>query len=158
MSLICIDTQILIWAMKEEATDGQESMILRSQALIDRLDKSNKKILIPAVVVGEFLIRMPDETHQTTANLLGRDFMVAAYDIRAAVYFAKLCREKSHDRDLHNSGMTRQELRADRMIVATALAFGAECIYSHDRGVQTFGDGFIEVRDLPEAPSQGKLL
>lgn len=161
MSLVCLDTQVLIWAIKEEAEDGQEGMIIRSKALIDRLDRGEKKLLVPSVVLGEFLIRMPTETHQITSNLIERNFMIAQYDVKAATYYAKIWRAKQNTellRSLQSAGKTRQELKADRMIVATALAYGAECIYSHDRGVQAFGDGFIEVRCVPDAPVQGSLL
>ena len=161
MSLVCVDTQILIWAIKQEAEYGQEEMIPRSKALFDRLDKSDKKLLIPSIVLGEFLIRMPSETHLTAVNLIDRSFMVAQYDIRAATLYAKIWRSKQSEdqlNELRDSGKTRQGLNADRMIVATAIAYGAECIYSHDKGVQVFGDGFIDVRCVPESEAQGSLF
>lgn len=160
MSIVCLDTQILIWAIKEEAKSGQEDMVYRSKALIERLDKDDKKILIPSIVIGEFLIHMPPETYQITTNLIERDFIVAQFDVRAASYYAKIWREKQDVNlldDLKESGKTRQELKADRMIVATALANNAECIYSHDNGVIAFGQGFIDVHRVPSAPIQ-KLL
>jgi predicted nucleic acid-binding protein len=87
--------------------------------------------------------------------------MVAQYDIRAALYYAKIWRAKSDKsklKELQENGKTRQELKADRMIVATALANGSECIYSHDGGLKVFGDGFIEVRSVPPGPQQPNLL
>lgn len=161
MSVVCLDTQVLIWAIKEEAEPGQEEMIWRSKALINRLEKSNKKLLIPSVVVGEFLVRIPTENHQKTINLIDRLFMVAEYDVRAAAFYAKIWRAKQDSavlEELKNSGKTRQELKADRMIVATALASGAECIYSHDKGVRLFGEGFIDVQEIPDGPIQPNLL
>lgn len=136
-------------------------MISRSKALIDRLDKTNKKLLVPAIVVGEFLIRIPAEAYQTTTNLIQRNFMVAQFDVRAASFYAKIWRAKQNKallEELSASGKTRQELKADRLIIATALANGAECIYSHDNGVIAFGKDFIDVRDVPPAPSQARLF
>ncbi len=161
MSIVCLDTQILIWAIKEEAETGQENMVLRSQVLIERLDKTEKKILIPSIVIGEFLIRMPAESHQTTTNLIQRNFMVAHFDVRAASFYAKIWRSKQSKElleELKASGKTRQELKADRMIIATALANGAECIYSHDKGVIAFAKDFIDVREVPPAARQKNLF
>lgn len=39
MSLIVIDTQILIWAVKREATPGQEPMIEKAARYLEHLDK-----------------------------------------------------------------------------------------------------------------------
>lgn len=162
MSIVCVDTQILIWAIKEEAESGQEDMIYRSKALFERLDKSDKKLLVPSIVVGEFLIRMPPETYQITSNLIERDFIVADFDIVAAAHYAKIWRAKQNDKKLMNElsalGKTRQELKADRMIVATAIANGVECIYSHDKGVVAFGTDFVDVREVPQAPNQKKMF
>lgn len=136
MSIICLDTQILIWAIKEETESDQEDMIYRSKALIERLDKTGKRLLIPSIVIGEFLIRMPSETHQTTTNLIQRNFMVASFDIRAASHYAKIWRVKQDKASLDKLkalGKTRQELKADRMIIATALANGADA-YSGENG------------------------
>jgi hypothetical protein len=49
MSLIVVDTQILIWAVKREATPGQEPMIEKSRALsgasgqMQRLDHHSQR-------------------------------------------------------------------------------------------------------------------
>jgi hypothetical protein len=43
-------------------------------------------------------------------------------------------------------------MKVDHLIVASALVGGAGCIYSEDKGLKTFGQKFIEVRDLPTPP------
>ena len=40
------------------------------------------------------------------------------------------------------------------MIVATAVAQKAECIYSYDKYVKTFAKGFIDVKEIPFIPEQ----
>lgn len=40
------------------------------------------------------------------------------------------------------------------MIVATAVAQKAECIYSYDKGVKIFAKGFIDVREIPFVPQE----
>lgn len=161
MAIVCLDTQILIWAIKEEAEPGQTEMISKAKALIERLDKGNKKILLPALVIGEFLIRIPIETHQTIINLLERDFMIAHYDVKAASFYARIWREKQDQgllEELKRSGKTRQELKTDRMIVATALANDAESIYSHDKGLEAFGKGYIDIRNISDIPVQRTMF
>ena len=35
------------------------------------------------------------------------------------------------------------------MIVATAVSFGCDCIYSNDTDIEKFGRGFIDYRQIP---------
>jgi len=35
------------------------------------------------------------------------------------------------------------------MVIATAIVNEANCIYSTDRGMKAFADGYIDVRELP---------
>jgi hypothetical protein len=53
---------------------------------------------------------------------------------------------------------TRAELKADCMIVATAVAQGASCIYSHDDNLAGFANGQIDVRRMPDLASQLQLF
>jgi predicted nucleic acid-binding protein len=149
----------MIWGIKEESTPGQESMIARAKNLFEVLDAQNAKILLPAPVVGEFLLRIPPEVHTALNNLLGRSFMVVPFDIEAASHFARIWQ---HNKGTHivetlqAEGNTRDRIRADDMIVAVAVARKAECIYSHDHALKTFAKGHIEVRDIP--PIQEKQV
>ncbi len=45
---------------------------------------------------------------------------------------------------------SRIKLKDDCKIVATAIRYKANCIYSEDDGVQKFAQGKIEVRDVPK--------
>ena len=161
MKTVCLDTQVLIWGIKEEADNGQDEMISRTKALLQNLEEDDKKILIPSIVIGEFLIRTPEAAYQTIINLIQTNYMVAEYDIMAANHFAKIWNAKKNSaavESIKESGATRKELIADRMIVATAIANKVECIYSHDNGVAAFGDGFIDVRKVPQMPNQPQLI
>lgn len=160
MSLVCLDSHILIWSIKEEATPGQETMIPKSKAFLRWLDDTDTKVLIPSVIVAEFLMRIPPEIHTTVNNLLQRDFLIAPFDVQAAAYFSKIWQAKKEQRiirELISSGKTRQELKVDSMIVAIAVARGASCIYSYDEGLEKFANGYIDVRKIPELPEQESL-
>lgn len=58
---------------------------------------------------------------------------------------------------LRSGGATRPELRADTMIVATALAAGATVIYGHDQRVGWLADSFIQFQDIAELVVQTTL-
>lgn len=161
MPLACLDTHILIWAIQRVARAGQEEMIPRARALLAQLDKDRVPVVVPSVVIGEFLLGLPIDEYPIYQEVITRRFIVVPYDLRAAVHFARVWREKRDVKVievLQQAGATRTELRADTMIVATALAVGATVIYGHDTGVKNLADGFIEFRNVGEIEAQLSLL
>ena len=48
-------------------------------------------------------------------------------------------------------------MKADYLIMATALAKGADCIYSEDAGLKKFAQGHINVRPLPNIEQRTSL-
>jgi predicted nucleic acid-binding protein len=159
VDLVCLDTHILIWGMQEHASPGQEDLIQRAKYLFSELTQAKTKALVPSVVIGEFLLGIPVTTHPTVLNIMRQTFITAPYDLQAAARFAALWHEREASnliktlRDERQA--TRAELRADCMIVATALAQQAACIYSHDRTLATFAGDAIPVLELPH--EQGQL-
>lgn len=161
MKLVCVDTHILIWGIRESAEGGQEDMIHRTKAFIDWCKTNKTTIMVPSIVVGELLTAIEPNHHAMVVNLLESGFDLPPYDANAAALFARLWREKK------NSGLvaklqtemqaTRQELKADCMIVATAITRNAEVLYSHDSNLKKFANGNIEVREIPELQYQEKL-
>ena len=65
MSLVCFDNHVLVWGIKEQATPGQEDMIPRTKAFISKLQNDKVHVLIPSVVVAEFLMPIPPDMHAT---------------------------------------------------------------------------------------------
>ena len=160
MAIVCIDTNILIWGIKEEANQGQEEMIPRAKSFLKSLENTATKILIPSIVMAEFLMRIPSELHPTITNLFSKNFLVVPFDIAAATQCSKIWRDQKDStaiKQLVANGSTRAELKADRMIVATALSRSAECIYSHDKTLKIFANGFIQVKDIPFIPKQTEM-
>lgn len=161
MKLVCLDSHILIWSIKEEATPGQEAMIPKSKAFLRWLDETNTRVLIPTVIIAEFLMRIPPDMHTTVSNLMQQDFLIAPFDTQAAANFSKIWqtnKEQKVIRELIASGKTRQELKVDSMIVAIAVSRNAECVYSYDDGLKKFANGYIDVKQIPELPEQKALL
>ncbi len=162
MKLVCIDNHALIWGIREVFDEGQEEMVPRTKAFFEWCKSNKTMIMVPSIVVGELLTAIEPKDHLMVINLLENGFDVPPYDAKAAALFAKLWREKK------NSGVlleireelqaTRQELKADCMIVATAITRNAEVIYSHDRKLKRFANGNIEVREIPKLQVQENLL
>lgn len=155
--LVCIDNHILVWGIRREATPGQEKMIKRTGLLLEYLEENDALIIIPSVVVGEFMVRVPPDKHKKVLAVLEKRFQIAPYDTAAALIAAQLWIEKnkgsSRVSDDLREGLkdpSRIKLKDDCKIIATAIKCKADCIYSEDDGVQKFGQGKIEVRDVPK--------
>jgi predicted nucleic acid-binding protein len=161
MAVACIDTHILIWGIQGVATSGQTEMISRATALLAQFDKDGTRVVIPSIVLGEFLLGLPVDEHPRYQELINRRFIVVPYDLRASLQFSKLWHRKSDAKvieTIKQGGATRTELRADTMIVATALAAGATCIYGHDTRVSKLADGFIPFQDITQMMLQTTYL
>jgi predicted nucleic acid-binding protein len=161
MRVVCFDNNVMIWGIKEQATPGQEYMIDRTKRFLAHLDKQGDKAMLPAPIVGEFLLNVDDDFHSMTINLLQRSFIIQPFDLQAAALFARIWRKHARRetlQELQSAGNVRGKLRVDCMIVAIAAAKGAACIYSHDDGVRKFSSGFIDCFDIPDIPTQNPLL
>ncbi len=162
---VCLDNHILIWGIRAVATTGQEVMIIRAKALIKELDQADAEVLVPTVVVGEFLAGVPREQHGELVNVLNRRFQVPPYDVRAAAVAAGLWRDyasrKPTLRELIEAefpGTQKAKIKADVMILATALARRADILYTHDGPLKTIANGLIEVRELQPVEVQPPLI
>lgn len=160
MNLVCFDTHILIWGVKQEAIPEQQEMILRAKHLIEKCEEQKKKILVPSIVVAELLIKVEPSKHERFIKLMEKRFIVPPFDVQAASYFAQIWQNNKQLRNsLMNDGVvTRKELKADSMIVATAVARKAWCIYSMDPHIKKFANGYVEVLDVPELPNEPTQL
>lgn len=160
---VCIDTHILIWGIQKEASTGQKQMISAAQAFLRHLDSEGADILIPSVVLGEFLLRIPTGKHETVRAFFEQRFKVPPYDAASASRQAEVW-QGSKDEGVYDvlrgdEIASRSEIRADCMIIGTALAHGAALIYSHDQ--KTLGKlakGFIKVLQMPEIAEQRDIF
>ena len=58
---VSLDTQIMIWGVKKEAIPEQLHMIDAATNFIESLEKSEAKLFIPSVVLGELICKLPPE-------------------------------------------------------------------------------------------------
>lgn len=161
MEHVCLDTHILIWGIKEEATPGQELMIPKAKLFLKWLDDNKIKAIIPSVVISELLLPVPPELHNQVTDIFDQKFIVAPFDTAAASCFAKIWQSKNNDKTIqrlkYDYRTTKAELKTDCQIVAIAVSRKASCIISYDKKLTKFAEGYIEVKLIPDIPEQLNL-
>jgi predicted nucleic acid-binding protein len=108
--------------------------------------------MIPSIVVAEFLCEIEPEKHHAVNEFMHRRFIIPPFDTQAALRFADIWRKRRKEKVI-----ARAEMKADFMITATAMARGANCIYSKDAGLRRFAQDYIEVRALPSVQRQMRI-
>lgn len=158
--VVCLDTSILIWGVREFAEPGQESLIERAQHFLKRCDEEGKKVIVPSIVLGELLAGVPHDKMPGLIDIMGKRFMVLPFDTPAAIVFARMWRDwkGKYVEETESDEYSRKLAKADHMILATAITKGAWCIYTHDKYMKRFADGSIEVFELPEMPPRQTKL
>ena len=155
MNLVCLDTHILVWGILGKANPAQREMVDRAGRFLRSLDKSDSRIIVPALVVAELLVKVPVEKHADVLRVLRRRFVLAPFDAAAASLAAMMANA--------NGGLVKKEgvretIKTDCQIAAVAVAQHASVIYSEDSHLETLGKGFIEVQKLPSIAEQGSLF
>src|SRR5205085_296579 len=111
--------------------------------------KDKSQVLIPTVVITEFLVGCDLAAFDAVEAKLSAGFQIGNYDIKAA----RKCAELFHRYALMNPSFKTEEkdkvkMKRDFMIVATAIAGGASAIFSEDAGIARFAQGLIPVSPL----------
>ena len=149
--IYCIDSSVIIWGIKKQASTGQEDMIARAENFFEKADKFNDEIIVPSIVLAEILAPEPVEARVRYLEIISKHFIVVDFESRAALKYAELMHGRFPDikKLSEENNISRQKMKADHMIVAVAIVNNANCIYSTDSGLRTFGKEFIDIRELP---------
>ena len=156
MKLCCLDTHVLIWGVREDATAGQEHMINRARMFLDWLDANDVVGIIPTVVLDEFLAHTNPSKHARVISSLEKGFVIAPYDAAIAARAAEISYREEKDgvglkarvRDVYPD-VNRQKVRSDVKILATALLRGASTLYTHDGPLSRLAEPYIRVSEIP---------
>ncbi len=153
--IVCVDTHILIWGIKKEASQGQEQMIQLANDFLQSLDKEKVITIVPSVVIGELLLRIFPENHDEFISQFSQDFLVAPYDILAASFSAKVWQKNKTEGTIENirnenTSVNREIIKIDCQIIGIALAQKANCIYSYDPHIIKLATDFIETKSISE--------
>lgn len=137
----------------------------RIQGLVDELEASGAKIIVPTPVLSEFLVLAGDDGPTYLSDLTTSDvFDVRPFDTVAAIEAAALHRKARSGGDKRSGARGRwQVVKVDRQFVAIAKVNGVACIYSDDsdmEGIAAAAGIVVKgIGDLPAPPPiQEELL
>lgn len=154
--VVCLDTNIIVWGVKGISEPSQKGNIPKAEFLLRKLQEHQSKIIIPSIVLSELLVTVPPEKQPAFIEAIYKLGAVPQYGVREALYFAKFWRTKKET--AKGAEISRREMKMDFMIIGTALAHGANCIYTHDIGLKKIAEDIIPVKGLSDLPPhQGEL-
>ena len=151
--MICLDTNVLIWAVRETSPENPPEPDLpeRARRYLGKFDKS--KVLLPSVVVWEHLAFYPLEEQEAQFKRLLR-FRIEPVDIAVARKAAELTANRMKiirdaRKKVAGDKPGKQCLKSDTLVVATAIVKNAEAVIAYDQWFEDIAQNQIEVRKLP---------
>ena len=150
--MIAVDTNILIWGLNLQATAGIEHMIPLAAKFFAYVTAQRIELVIPSQVLAEFLVRNTPEERQEALAKIDSSFPIAPLDFGAALIASELTSNRDHLAEVRaNFGISRQVVKADVNIIASAINYGATRIISGNLPeMRTLAQGKILVQSLEE--------
>lgn len=160
MTVICFDTHLLIWGIRGYAEPTQSHMIGRTRRYIQHLDSQREQIMVPTPALAEYLVGVPPQDRERHRRALERHFIFPAFDFPSAQLAAELQQNRELLKEVRRESNTpRQCLKTDVMIIAVAIAHGANKIITHEfKSFKKLAGGMIEVEDIPDISEQEVLF
>jgi hypothetical protein len=134
----------------------------RIEFLLETLERSRERILIPSPVVGEVLVLAgrggPDILAELTSS---SRFQIADFDLRAAIEFAASVAQAIASGDKRRgSGGSWAKAKFDQQIVAVAKVHSVGTIYSDDVDIVKLCEGssirVTRIADLTQRPTEAQ--
>lgn len=149
MDIVCVDTNVLILGMHDKTERKQQDGVFQAKTFLKDCSEKKIRVIVPSIVVAEFLIGVPEDKQDALTALISTKFVVAPLDTRISVQVARLWKR--------NKGIvvaSRNELKVDCIIVATAVSYRVSCIYSDDEHIPKIAKEQVPVRKITDYPSQ----
>lgn len=148
---VTFDTMTLIWGVKRKATPGQEHMVDKAQAMLRWLAKERHKIVLTTTALAEYLGSFDAKERAEQRVILLGAFPVITFNMNAADIAAELLAKKELVKQAReDGGCSRQIVKADIAIIATAAAHGVSWLFSEDKKVRTAAAGKILVKRIAD--------
>ena len=134
--------------------------------LVNQLEKARTRVVIPAPVLSEVLVRVPPAEAQNLVEQLGTYsvFRIEPFEARAAIELAIMTRnaiDGGRDPKRRNPQATWAKLKFDRQVVAIAKVLQATTIYSDDGDIHRIAKRenieVIGLADLPLPPEDPQI-
>lgn len=136
----------------------------RAEAIVAQLEKSRRKIILPAPACAELLTAIgPDAQQYLNIVARSRVFEVGVFDARGAAELAFLNRGKFRELDERDKAEPYQKRKVDRQIIAICKVYGVTEIYTDDKGLSSLARicGITPVSlseiPVPDSVRQGQL-
>ena len=108
----------------------------RAETIVAQLEKSRRKIILPAPACAELLTAIgPDAQQYLNIVARSRVFEIGVFDARGAAELAFLNRGIFRELDEKNMAEPYQKRKVDRQIIAICKVYGASEIYTDDNGL-----------------------
>ncbi len=121
----------------------------RARILLDILQEGNDRIVIPSIVVAEYLAGVPNDQRRKSLSEIQDRFYCPPFDAVSALLAADLFVRRSELPE-EERGKDRIVIKADIQIVASAKTHGTSILYSNDRGLRSLAETVgIKASDLP---------
>ena len=142
-----LDTNILVWGSREGSDPKTKDLERRARILFELLERDKARVIVPSIVLAEFLVGVAPEEHTKVMEQFRQTFYCPPFDVAASVIAADLWRK--HATYDPKDKQQRKILKADVLIIATAKVAGAQCFYTHDDKCRKLASEVMEARDLP---------
>jgi predicted nucleic acid-binding protein len=147
-----LDTQIWIYLHPKSPasmTDAQKQFHLRARLLAAELEEDDAEIVVPTVLIGEYLVGCDQADWVRVVQSFAEQFVCPDFDLPACQQ-AALVRQK-HLKETKGQiyKERRNVLSADVKILGTALAQRVKRLYTCDADFRKLASSFIEALDLP---------
>jgi rRNA-processing protein FCF1 len=140
---ICLDTNIIIDCLEKPGSDIGKNQLLKL------ISKKGFNAVLPAVCLSELVVGFPSFTDaQKVHAIMSREFMVLPFDNNCALQLHKvMCSPNSEGKKLKEqqkeqlgNGFSRQKMKVDAMILASAMANNCNMLLTSDVGLKAAAD------------------
>ncbi len=156
--IVAIDAMALAWGVRKDPTATAEQL-MRAEWLFDMLDEIEAQIIVPTVVLSEYLVPIDPSKRQASIAEASQRFLIAPFDVRATALAAELFLKGKAMRGI---GATpgvpgipgeRNLLKNDTIVIATACTAGASVLYTHDGQCRELARHCMAAEDFPTGPN-----
>jgi len=141
--MIVVDTHVLAWGVQKEHDPKCPDGVDRALQLIKAYSNTKQPIVVPAIVLAEYLAGQCLDRSRSIHDILGKAFFIAPFDTQCADIAGALYDKRTADSILAGNAVSRVALKDDYKILATAIALKASHLYTHDNWI-----GKIEQRGV----------
>lgn len=149
MTIACLDTNVFQWGILNKASSSTlQEHVDKAREFVSWLRPQNYQLMLPTFVLSELLVAVDPADHANVLSELRKGWIIADFNAKAAVKLAQirrddLIKQARAERKALGLGEIRGKIIGDACIIATAIAHGADVIYTYDEGFQKLATHFI---------------